>query len=321
MVIKSNKSVLKMMQRYLVQYAMLGVFFIIIITFGIFSPRFLTFETLRNVLWHMSISAIVALGVTFVVITGKWDISFGGTAGLATMTTCYLITVFGERATIWAIMVGLAIGLSVGVVNGMLIVKFGLSDLLTTLATYSLTFGLSFLPGGGYELHHNLEKSFAFLFNGMIGPIPFIVFLTFLIYLFAFLVLHCSRFGRAAYAIGLGESAALYSGINVRLIRVSAFVLCGLLAAFGGILTASEHMRAWVLLSQGYLLRDFAALFLGVSFFGRATVYGTWLGAFFLTMVRTGLVLCKAPYHLSDVLTGTLLLIAIGIGVAQVKRR
>ena len=318
---KKSKCMCEMMRFYLVRYAMVGVFVVLITAFGILSPQFLTAETLRNILWHMSISAIVALGVTFVAITGKWDISFGGTAGLATMTTCYLITLFGEHATAWAILVGLAIGLAVGGINGILVVRFGLPDLLTTLATYSLAFGLSFLPGGGYELHHNLGKSFAFLFNGMIGPIPFITIFVSLIYCIAYLILHRSRFGRAAYAIGMGEQTALFSGISVQSIRLSAYVLCGSLAAFGGILTASEHMRAWVLLSQGYLLRDFAALFLGISLFGRPTVYGTWLGAFFLTTVRTGLVLCRAPYHVSDVLTGALLLTAISIGIAQAKRR
>lgn len=290
-----------------------------IIVFAIIIPRFFTLTTLENVLMAMSIPAIVSLGLTFVLIAGNWDLSFGSTAGLVTMTTCYVISMTGGNVFL-GILAGLGITLLVGFFNGIAIAYRRFSDLLTTIAMSSLLFGLSFLYSGGYEIHKHVRSSLGFFYYGHLGPIPFVIIFTLLVYLLVYLILNRSRLGRAFYATGGGEEAAVYSGANVRRLKMSAFIICAVLAGIGGILSAAQSGRAWVLLGQRFLLTDFTVAFLGWSIFGKPSVLGTFIGALFLSILRSALIMASAPYHLSDILTGLLLLIAIVIGMEKRKR-
>jgi ribose transport system permease protein len=308
----------------LVRYATLGLMLVLVLAFALASPLFLSWETLQNVITQASISAIVASGLTLVLATGNWDLSFGSTAGLAGMMTCWVIgrtiNAQGDGNMALGIAVGLAFGLACGALNGLFVAHFGFNDMLTTLATSAVFLGLTWIPSDGYKIYKGLGPSYSFLYSGRLGPVPFVVIPTLIFAGFAYLLLHRSRTGREIYATGGNATAAYHSGIRIPHVRFLVFALMGVFAAVGGILSTSDQVGAWVLLGQPFMLRDFCAAFLGWSLAGRPSVLGAVIGAYFLITMRIGLILVGIPYHYSDVIIGLILVIAIAIGSERQKR-
>jgi ribose transport system permease protein len=293
----------------------------LIIAFSMMSPIFFSFMTFLDALVNMTVSGIVALGLTFVVASGRWDLSFGRVATFVAIIVCALLSIAPTWATIPLIALGIGAGVLIGWVNGLLVGRYRFNDMLCTLAVSSLVFGLGYIPTGGLHIYKNFGSQFVFLFNGHIGSVPFASVLLLLTYVAGYVVLHKSSFGRSVYAVGGNERASWFSGIDVSKVRIWVYILCAALAAFGGMLQASHDRTAWVLMGERYLLRDFAAVFLGWSIMGKPCVVGTFFGALFLSLLRIGFVLIEAPYALSDVMTGVVLILAIAVGAERSKRQ
>jgi|LSQX01.2.fsa_nt_gb ribose transport system permease protein len=283
---------------------------LLFLVFIAFTPGMFSWITMVNVLKSAIVPAVVSLGLLCVVITGKWDMSIGSVAGLVGTATCYVISVSGGN-TLLGISVGFIVALVCGVANGLLISYAEFQDMVTTVATSALMLGASYLFAGGYEIYKNLGPSFAFLFSGYLGPVPFVFCLVAGLYLIFHFILHRSAWGRSFFAAGGNEQAAYYSGINVRKIRFWGYVLAGLLAGVGGVLGASEHMRSWVLLGQTYVLTGYCIVFLGSALLGRFTVAGTLIAAVLLSILKNWIVMAGFAFYIDSVLTGVFLLIAV----------
>jgi len=301
---------MKRLMAFLFKNSILLIVLAVVLYFCLRVPGFLSITTLKNILMNSIAISIIALGLTFVLSVNKWDVSIGSTASLSAMTTCYLIQVSGG-STFLGLVGGLAVALLCGFLNGLLVAKLHFEDIVATIATQSLFFGLAFLYAGGYEIYKNMRPSFRFIFNGNLGVVPFVLVLTVVIYTIADIFFRKKKIGRWLYSTGNNPRAALFSAVPVERVIMIAYLLSGLFAGFAGILGASEHGRAWILLGQGYLLTGYCVVFLGISIFEKPTPFGTLLSAFFISTIRTGFVMENVIYYLSDIVIGLLLLGAV----------
>src|SRR5579884_3206503 len=179
---------------------------------ALFAPHFATFRNVINVARQVSINAILAAGMTFVILTGGIDLSVGSALAVAGVISVWLTT--KGVPDIIAVLAGIATGGLCGALNGVLIAKFKLSPFIVTLGALTYLRGLAYVATGAYPLIKS-DLGFGFLGGGSVGPIPWPVIIAILVFVVGYIVLKRTVFGRRIYAIGGNEQAARLSGINV----------------------------------------------------------------------------------------------------------
>lgn len=283
------------------------------------SDRFLTWENLGNIGRQVSINAIIATGMTLVIITGGIDLSVGAVMTLA-MT-------FGAGAMLAGVAVPLAIalalltGIACGAANGALIAYARLPAIIVTLATMEIPRGIALLYTGGYPLA-NLPAAFGPLGRGEIlgVHVPTLIMLVVVLAGHAFL----TRFvaGRAFYALGGNEEAARLSGLPVNRYKLLAYTLSGFTAALAGVVLASRLMSGQPNAGIGFELDAIAAVVLGGTSItgGRGSIIGTLIGAVTLGLLNNGLNLMSVSPYTQKILKGAIILLAIYAGSFKRER-
>ncbi|MEW6227956.1 MAG: ABC transporter permease [Bacillota bacterium] len=205
---------------------------VLCIGLSILSPHFLKFSNIMNVLRQVSIIAIVAVGMTFVIISAGIDLSVGSVLSLSSVLMATLIVNHAWPAYP-AFLAGLVLGGALGYINGILITRINLPPFIATLGMMSVARGLSYVYTDGAPIY-GLPSGFRFLGEGMIGPVPLPVVLMLVVYAAAYVVLNRTRLGRYCYAIGGNEEAAILSGIPISRYKMVYYAGTGVLAALGG---------------------------------------------------------------------------------------
>jgi simple sugar transport system permease protein/ribose transport system permease protein len=289
--------------------------FMVIVVGAIFSataPNFLSLTNMQAIFRHMSASGVAALGLTFVIVVNRFDLSFPGIASFGAMTLGILISM---GYPLWlAILLGVGAGTVLGLINGLAIGCFNLPDIVTTIAVGSVASGLSFLYSGGMTLSDNFMLSGILDVNdrkiiGISGP----VFVMVLLFLAAGIVLHATRYGRGLYAVGENAVAAHYSGVRVRALIAFAFVMCGALACWAAVMLSAQSGRSDVTAGSGLMMPAYAAVFLGAALFGKASAPATFAGALLISIILNGCTLMAMPYYYSDAIISAILILAISI--------
>lgn len=292
--------------------AFLVLLVVILAIFTATAPNFLTAINLTAILRHMSASGVAALGLTFVIVVNKYDLSFPGIASFGAMTLGMGI-VLGYP--LWlAILAGVVAGALFGLVNGIAIGVYDLPDIVTTIATGSIALGLSFLYSGGMTLSDNFMMSGILDVNdqeifGISGPI----FIMLVLYAAAGIVLHATRHGRGLYATGENPVAARFSGIHTRALIAFAFLMCGALACWAAVMLSAQSGRSDVTAGGGFLMPAYASVFLGAALFGAPSAPATFAGALLISMILNGCTLLAMPYYYSDAIISAILISAIAI--------
>nr|WP_245413753.1 ABC transporter permease [Fulvimarina endophytica] len=296
-----------------------------IMFFTLMEPAFLSVRNLVIVLQSVSIVAILALGVTCTLVVGGFDLSIGAVAATSLMASSYVMVVFGG-GTVEAVAACIALGLLVGLANGLLIVKLRVPDLLATLGMMFLLLGLQLVPTAGRSIARGMtlpdgstaDGSFtnAFLALGRyrlfdIVPISVVVMIALAILISVFLGL--TRYGRVMYAIGSNAQAARLAGAAVEKYRIAAYMISGVCAAIGGILLAARVGRGDVSSGNSLLLDAVAAALIGFAVLGsgRPNAVGTAIGALFVGLLLNGLTMMNAPYYTQDFIKGAVLVVAL----------
>lgn len=290
--------------------AFAGLLGLIAAVFHATAPNFLSGTNLTAILRHMAASGVAALGLTFVIVVRKFDLSFPGIASFGAMTLGMAIV--AEQPLWAAIFLGVGAGTLLGLVNGIAIGVLRLPDIVTTIATGSLALGFSFLYSGGMTLSDNFMMSGILDINdrrilGISGP----VFVMLALYAAAGVVLHASRFGRGLYATGENPVAARFSGIPVRGLTAFAFVMCASLACWAAVMLSAQSGRSDVTAGAGFLMPAYAAVFLGAALFGRPSAPATFAGALMISTILNGCTLLAMPYYYSDAIISAILIGAI----------
>ena len=286
----------------------------------ILTPHFLTVSNLLNVAQQTSINAIIAVGLTFVIITAGIDLSVGSILAFSGVVLASALQV-GCPIPL-ALLVGLAVGMACGLVNGVLISFGRIPPFISTLGMMSVARGSALLYTGGRPIS-GFGESFRFLATGKILFIPTPVVIMLAVYLIAYFVLNRTKFGRYTYAIGGNEEAAILSGVNVKLHKAMVYGVCGMLSGLGAIILTARLNSAQPIAGMMYELDAIAATVIGGTSLmgGQGSVIGTLIGAFIMGVLRNGLNLLGVSSFFQQVVIGSVIIIAVLMDMALKKRR
>lgn len=294
-----------------------GIFLALIaelIIFSQLSPFFFTAENLLNVSLQVSITAIIAAGMTFVILTAGIDLSVGSLVAFVGVISASLLKVSDSftLSLFLALLGGLATGAASGAAAGFFITRFNITPFIVTLALMTIWRGAAFVYTDGRPVW-NLPEGFAFFGNGRIWGIPFPTIVMIIIFIIAFIVLKYTRFGRYVYAVGGNIRAAKLAGIKTNLILISVYMISGVMAAIGGILLTSRINSGQPNSGLMYELDVIAAVAVGgTSFFGgRGTITGTFIGSMLIAVLRNGLNLMNVGSYIQQVIVGVVILLAV----------
>ena len=292
------------------QARMLLVLIALVAIFSVSSPYFLNMKNVFAIGLTISVIGIVCIGQSMILLTGAFDLSVGGIAGLSGMIVAILAKDNGNYWT-WFIL-GLAVGTGIGLVNGLLITKLKINALITTLSMMTILSGVVFLVSGGFAIGVNMT-AFRFLGTTRVASIPLPIILLILIYALFYVVLRFTVFGRSIYSIGGNPEAARLSGINVDRIRILTYTLSGLLSGFGGIVLASRLGSAQVDAGTQYPINSIAACVLGgISIAGgEGVIWGSLIGVAIVGVLQSGLIMVGMPSYYQWIATGIVLLAAV----------
>ena len=312
-----------------IRYGFLVLMAVLIVFFGIMAEGFLTPFSAVFILQSVAITGILALGVTATLVVGGFDLSIGAVATSALMLSSYVMVVW-EMSALSAVLICLAMGAFVGLVNGLLVVKMRVPDLLATLGMMFLLVGAQRIPTEGRSISTGMSLpdgavangkfSEAFLALGrhridFIAPnlVPLSVIFLIAIALGVWVFLETTRHGRLMYAIGSNQQAASLAGANVNRYKIVAYMISGVLASVGGILLAARLGRGDVASGNNLLLDSVAAALIGFAVLGasKPNAFGTAIGALFVGILLQGLTMMNAPYYTQDFVKGAVLVIAL----------
>jgi ribose transport system permease protein len=265
-----------------------------------------------------SVNTIVALGMTFVIITAGIDLSVGSTAALAGMVTAMTmktgLPILGI-AVPWqvAVVVGILVGVIVGLTNGLLITSLRITPFIVTLGMLSVVRGLTLIYSEGRPIF-GFPEGFNNL-AGTIGSIPTPAIIAGVLAVVSALVLRFTRFGEYTYAIGGNEEAARFSGVPVNRYKVAVYTLCGALAATAGVVLTARLRTAEPNAATGYELDAIAATVMGGTslFGGEGTVVGTVIGALIIATLRNGLNLMNVQAFYQQLAIGLVIILAVAL--------
>jgi ribose transport system permease protein len=303
----------KDVRRSLIQVAgMLPVLVLICILFAVLSPNFLTENNIINVVRQASINIVLAAGMTFVILTGGIDLSVGSvlgfTAVIAVVTS--LVPGFSWAAVPAALLAGLVIGLATGVI----VAYLGLPPFIVTLGTYTAIRGAAYLAAGGTTVI-NSNIDFAWIGNGYLGPIPWLVIIALITIAVSAFILQGTVLGVHVYAVGGNPQAARLTGIPVSSILIFVYGVSGFLSGLGGAMSASRLYSAQGQLGIGYELDAIAAVILGGTSFsgGIGNVFGTLVGALIIAVLNNGLTLLNVSFYWQLVIKGAVIVLAVSL--------
>jgi len=290
---------------------LLGLFILIVIV-SILNPSFLEPLNILNLLRQVAINALIAFGMTFVILTGGIDLSVGSILALSSALMAGMIV--SGVDPILAILIGCVLGAVMGMINGLLITKGKMAPFIATLATMTIFRGLTLVYTDGNPITGLGENYYFQLFGrGYFLGIPVPAITMVLAFAVLWVILHKTPFGRRAYAIGGNEKAAFISGIKVPKVKVMIYSLAGLLAALSGAILTSRLNSAQPTAGTSYELDAIAAVVLGGTSLsgGRGRIVGTLIGALIIGTLNNGLNLLGVSSFYQMVVKGIVILIAV----------
>jgi ribose/xylose/arabinose/galactoside ABC-type transport system permease subunit len=290
--------------------------------FSILSPYFLTADNLLNVSLQVSITAIIAAGMTFVILTGGIDLSVGSLVALAGIVATSLLKLDVPVAIglFVALCGGLAVGAISGSFAGVCITRFNVTPFIVTLALMTVWRGTAFVYTEGRPVWE-LPDAFSELAATRIVEVPLPAIIMLIVYGVSHIVLTRTPFGRYVYAVGGNREAAHLAGIRTNRILIQVYMLCGILSALSGIVLASRMNSGQPNAGLSYELDVIAAVVVGGTSLsgGRGSIVGTFIGAMLIAVLRNGLNLLNVGSYVQQVVVGVVILGAVLVD--QMRRR
>lgn len=298
------------------RYSLLFVLLLLVVIFSILLPTtFGTFANLRTITGTQAVLMIVALGLTFPLAAGEFDLSFGGVLGLSSTVVAVLTVNLGWEL-LPALVVSVAAGVLVGLINAVIVIRVGVNSLITTLGTGTILVGLT-LAISNNQVIAGGTGPLADAATGLLFGLPYPVFLALGLAAVVWYVYEFTPFGRYVYFTGEGREVARLSGLPVNRIRLTTFVLVALAASVAGIVNFGRLGSADPNIGSLYLLPAFATVFLGATAIrpGRYNAWGTVLAVYVLVVGITGLQLLGGAGWLEQIFNGTALVLAVVFSV------
>ena len=300
-----------------------GILFVLIVIcvfLSIATPNFLTEKNIMNVARQFSVTAIIAVGMTYVIVTAGIDLSVGSIVAFSGCMTA-LALVNGWSIPV-SILVGVGLGTLVGFVNGLLIVKVNLAPFIATLGTMGIARGLVLAFTKGYPIQPFPEE-FEIIGRGFIGPIPIPVLVMLVIVICGHLLLSRTTLGRYIYYVGSNPTAARLSGLKVGRILIFAYTAAGFLAGLASVVLISRLTSAQSNMGSGMELDVIAAVVIGGTSLsgGEGSVIGSLIGAALMGVISNALILLGINVYWQSVVIGLVIVLAVAIDALRQKRR
>lgn len=302
------------------QFFGLAAFYaVIVILFSIATPNFLSWSNGVNILSNITVLGIVALGQTLAIVSGGFDLSVSGTVPLGAVA--YVILANAGVPIPLAVLIVLALGMVVGIVNGVLVNKVGISPLIATLGTLSVTGGLALTLSRGVTIPMTNFQA-GFLSEFAFSRVSWYVFVFVVLCILVHVLMRYTVLGRMIYAVGGNADASRLAGIRVEAVSVTVYAACGMLATFAGIVVSSQLLVGSANVGATLALNSVAAVILGGAslFGGVGTIGGTLMGVLILGTIANGMALMMVPSFYQQMANGAILLLAVGLGRLREKR-
>lgn len=290
----------------------LMVLILLVVLMSIFAPNFNRVDNLLNIARSISVNAILAAGLTFVILTGGIDLSVGSIVAVSGVVAV-IAAIAGVPAPV-AVAIGMAVGGACGLVNGVLTAYLALAPFIVTLGTMTFLRGLAYTITNGQPIVSS-DLNFKDLGNGYLLGIPVPVIAMVAVFLVAWFVLERTRYGRHVYAVGGNAQAARLAGVQVNRIILSVYVVAGICAGLAGVIFAARVISAQPTAGTGYELDAIAAVVLGGTSLvgGRGRIVGTLIGAVILGVLTTGLILLNVQFFTQLLIKGVVIILAVAI--------
>jgi ribose transport system permease protein len=292
------------------QFGTLAGLFLLSTTLWVLTPHFLTLSNLLNVAEQTTIIAIIAVGMTFVIISGGIDLSVGSV--LAFSGIVMASTLHAGAPLPAALLAGPGTGILCGSVNGLLVARGHLPPFISTLGMMSVARGAALVFTEGRSIS-GFSEPFRYFASGKLLHIPMPVLIMLATYAIAHLILAKTQLGRYVYAIGGNESAAILSGVNVALHKCVIYSLCGLLSGMAAIILTARLNSAQPIAGIMYELDAIAATVIGGTSLmgGEGTIWGTLVGALIMGVLRNGLTLLGISSFVQQIVIGSVIILAV----------
>lgn len=285
---------------------------LIVIVLGILSPSFFTLDNILNLLRQVSINALIAFGMTLVILTAGIDLSVGSLLALGSALTAGMLN--SGMDPLLAVFIGLIIGFVLGAINGLIITKGKVAPFIATLATMTIFRGATLVYTDGKPIT-GLSDSFTFemIGRGYVMGVPFPAILMVIAFAILYFVLRKTVFGRQIYAVGGNEEAATLSGIKADRVKIWVYSITGMLTVLAGIILTSRLNSAQPTAGSMYELDAIAAVVIGGTSLmgGRGRIVGTLIGALIMGSIDNGLNLLNVSSFYQQIVKGGVILLAV----------
>ena len=302
------------------ELVMLFVLIAMIIILCFLSPAFGTLSNFINILKQTAINGILATGMACVILVGGFDLSVGSTVGLSGVIAALLAQ--GNFPIIVPIVVAILVGAVAGLFNGYCVAYLSIPAFVVTLGTQSIIRGLAYVVSGGKPVF-GVCPAYEYIAGGKVfGIVPLLVIYYIIITLLVGFVLSKTLYGRRLYSVGGNASAAEVSGINVKKIKMSAYMLCGLLAGVAGMLLTSRTVSGAPITGDGYELDAIAAVVVGGFSLdgGKGKWYGVIIGALIFSVISNGLDILSVSSYYQKIIKGFIIIMAVYADVRGRKK-
>nr|WP_278991190.1 ribose ABC transporter permease [Plesiomonas shigelloides] len=299
---------------WLLEQKSLIALLVLIAVVSFLNPNFFVLDNLLNILRQTSVNAIIAVGMTLVILTAGIDLSVGSVLALCGAVAA---TMVGLELPVYVVIpAALALGAALGGISGVIIAKGKVQAFIATLVTMTLLRGATLVYTDGRPVSTGFSDaadSFAWLGTGYLFGIPVPIWLMALVFIAAWYMLNHTRMGRYIYALGGNEAATRLSGINVDRVKIAVYALCGLLAALAGLIVTSRLSSAQPTAGTGYELDAIAAVVLGGTSLagGKGRIMGTLIGALIIGFLNNALNLLDVSSYYQMIAKAVVILLAV----------
>ena len=304
---------MKNTMKYMSELTTVIALIILMAVITIINSNFLTANNLLNLLLQVTSNALIAFGMTFVILTGGIDLSVGSILALSSALTAGLLG-SGMPVTL-AILISLILGCILGMMNGLLISYGKLAPFIVTLATMTIFRGATLVYTNGNPITKGLSDTFLFQFlgQGYIVGIPFPVIIMFIVFIVLYVLLHKTAFGKSVYAIGGNEKAAYISGVKLNKVKIIIYSISGIMASISGLIITSRLSSAQPTAGASYEMDAIAAVVLGGTSLsgGKGRILGTLIGALIIGVLNNGLNIIGVSAFWQQVVKGVVILILL----------
>jgi ribose/xylose/arabinose/galactoside ABC-type transport system permease subunit len=318
---------------FLARFAPLLFLILLMLVFALIEPRFMSSVNLFNVMRQVSITGLLAIGMTFVILTAGIDLSIGSLLAFAGLVAAAVAKGgLSDRFTVgdeaigygWplAALAAIAVGLVGGYLQGLAITRLKVPPFVVTLGGMSAFRGAALLFAAGGPIS-GFDPGFSWWGQGKIGPVPVPVIIFLVAAVIAHIVLSHTRFGRRVYAVGGNPEAARLSGLNVSGIICSVYVIMGFFAGLCAFVLAARLNSAEAVAGTGYELTVIASVVIGGTslFGGVGTIFGTVIGSLLIGVLLNGLVILNVSSYIQQIIIGVIIVLAVAFDTFAKSRR